>query len=431
MPEIVRHSLWAYGMKVAGALLAFIFNVAIARILGASGAGIYFLSLSIVIIASVISRIGLDVTLLRFVSLHDVKNEQEKLRFVVAFGIGIVFLISSIFTLFGLIFADKLALFVFNKPELIEPLKWMSLSIVPFSILNLYAESLKGKKEIKFAMVVQGVGVPLVGLILIFPLSAISGALGVIWSYVLATSIIAVSSWFIWNKVNIEPLKKIDYPLKNIYNSCKHLFIVSLVNRGIQPWGPLFLVGIWYSSDSAGIFGAATRVAMLVSFTLVAVNNVLVPKFTELYAKDEILKLARLARKAALFVTLLSSPLFLVLIFKGGLVMSLFGEDFRRGGTLLAILAVGQFVNAFTGSVNHLLIVTGYERIVRNISMFGTFLLIGGCVIAIPPFGIIGAGIVVAGVRCFTNFSAVYQVNKLLGINTIPFMRDVHVSTKL
>ena len=50
--EVLRGSTNAFLLKILGTGLAFMLSVAVARLLGASGAGLYFLSLSVVTIGA-------------------------------------------------------------------------------------------------------------------------------------------------------------------------------------------------------------------------------------------------------------------------------------------------------------------------------------------------------------------------------------------
>ena len=198
---------------------------------------------------------------------------------------------------------------------------------------------------------------------------------------------------------------------------------MSIINRGILPWAPLFLLGIWGTAEEAGIFGAATRVAMLVTFFLTAVNTVIAPKFAELHSKGEIETLGRLARRFALLITLAASPLFLLLIFAGDWVMGMFGPEFVRGGTALAILAVGQAVNTMTGSVVYLLNMTGHEPDSRNAAILSMLLMVACAVLLIPDHGIIGAAVASALAVVSTNVYASVQVYRRLGVLVIAPLR--------
>jgi O-antigen/teichoic acid export membrane protein len=423
MREVAGRTLISLGMKAIGAGLSFSFNVAVARLLGAEGTGLYFLAFSVTSIGSVVGRLGLDNTLLRFVSIHATRGEWGELRGAYAVAIRAAVMCSGAISFLGFLLAPWLAATVFNKPELSEPLRWMTLSILPYSLLNLHAESLKGLKDIRAAMFVQGIGVPLTGLVLIYPLAQVAGIEGVTWGYLAATSLVALVGILSWKRaMRCHAADVAPYPFADIWKSCKHLYISSLMNRAILPWAPMFLLGLWATAEDAGVFGTATRVALLVSFLLYSVNNVLAPKFAELFAKGEIEVLGRTARNAALIVTLIASPIFLILIFESSWVMSLFGESFIQGGSVLAILSIGQFVNTLAGSVNHFLIVTGNEKVVRNATIGAAtaqFLLSIGL---IPPLGAIGAATATAATTIGLNSFSAFMVWKKVGVITIPFV---------
>ena len=411
MQEVMKGASLAFVLRVLGAGFAFAFNVVIARLLGADGAGLYFLALSVTVIGSVIGRVGLDNTLLRFTATHATKGEWGKVKGVYALGMRIAVTVSGGLSLLGFWLAPWMAEVLFHKPELAEPLRWMSLSILPFALLNLQAESLKGLKRIRDAMLVQGIGVPLIGLLLIWPLARVAGVEGAAWAYLAAAVLVALLGVWAWRRTVVEHFAVAAvFPFKDLWASCKPLFVTSLMNQAILPWAPLFLLGIWASSDEVGVFGAATRAAMLVNMVLGTVNNVLAPKFAELYARGETEALGRTARRSALMITLLASPIFLVLFFGGKWVMMLFGPEFAEGALALAILAAGQFVNTLTGSVNHVLIVTGNE-------------VIAICVMLIPSMYSVGAAIATATATASISIVSAYMVWKRLGIVTIPFLR--------
>lgn len=425
MQEVARGTMLAFALKIMGSGLAFAFNVVVARLLGAEGAGIYFLSLAVTTIASVIGRVGLDNALLRFIATGVAKHNWGKVIGVYKLGMRIAVLVSGSLTFFLFIAAPWMATAVFKKPELSEPLRWMSLSILPFALLNLQAESLKGLKRIRDAMMVQGVGVPLFSLIAVLPLVKSTGVLGVCQAYLIATLIVAMLGLWFWRKAIPEQDSSCTsgISISMLWQSSRPLFFVSVMNSAILPWVPLFLLGIWVSSEAVGVFGAAFRVAMLVSFMLGTINNVVAPKFAELYAQENIKALGNTARHSALIIILLTSPIFIVLIFGGDWVMGIYGKEFEQGGLVLSVLAVGQFINLLTGSVGYLLMMSGNEKIMQDLTIVSTIAMTVLSVLLIPQLGILGAAIATSIAVAVSNLGAAWEAKQKLGIQTIPFLR--------
>jgi O-antigen/teichoic acid export membrane protein len=424
MLEVVSGTASAFVLKVFGAGLALAFNVVVARLLGPAGAGLFFLALSITTIGSVLGRVGLDNTLLRFVAAHAALGEWDRVKGVYALGMRLAVAAAGAITVLCFLLAPQIASLAFRKPALADPLRWMSLSILPLALVNLHAESLKGLKRIPAAMAVQGIGVPLVGLLLIVPLTRMADASGAALAHVAGAVLTTILGVWAWRRaVDGHPSASPGFPFRDLWDSCKPLLLVSVMNRAVLPWSPLFLLGIWADSREVGIFGAASRVAMLISFMLATVNSVLVPKFAELYATGDRAALGRTARRSAQMVTLLASPVFLVLIFGGRWVMAIFGPEFAEGAHVLAILAIGQLVNTLTGSVNHVLIVTGNEAIVRNTVVLAVVAQVALCAALIPWAGALGAAAASAAATACINLFAAHVVWKRLGIITIPFLR--------
>jgi O-antigen/teichoic acid export membrane protein len=423
MREVAQGSILAFILKLTGSGLAFGFNVAIGRLFGVEGAGLYFLALAITTTGSIIGRIGLDNALLRFIATHATREEWGKVLGVHALGIRIAVAASTTISLLGFLLAPWIAGGVFDKPALTELLSWMSLSILPLTLLELQAESLKGLKRIGYAMLIQGIGVPFFGLLLITPLVHLGGIEGVAWAYLIATLLLALLGTWGWRRA-IAGISQVPavFPLGDLWSSCKHLFMTSLMNRAILPWGPLFFLGFWVSSQEIGIFGAASRVAMLVSFLLLTINNVIAPKFAELYSKGDLKDLGQTARQAATMVTLLVSPIFFMLLFQSDWVMGLYGEGFERGGTVLTVLVIGQMVNVITGSVGSLLMMSGNEKLFNYINALAFVLQIALLVLLVPSHGAMGAAIASAVSVVLVNITAAISVYRIIGIVSVPFL---------
>jgi O-antigen/teichoic acid export membrane protein len=100
--------------------------------------------------------------------------------------------------------------------------------------------------------------------------------------------------------------------------------------------------------------------------------------------------------------------------------MSVFGNEFSDGGTLLVILAMGQFFNVLTGSVGHLLMMCGHEHFVRNNVIGCALLNLGCCVLLIPRYGATGAATAVAITVIAENVSAAIYAWFKLGVLSVP-----------
>lgn len=419
--EVLTGASVAFVLRILGAAAAFALNVIIGRLLGAEGAGLYFLALSVALIGSILAQLGLASTLLRFIAAGAAKNDWGQIKGVFFQGVKLSAAASLGIAIIIAATAPWSAEYIFGKPALTTPLRYMSLAVITFSMMTLLAESLKGLKQIGRSMLVTGVIYPVVALVLIWPLATLAGPAGASLAYVIGTGVAALIGAFWWQAEtrNHGPAQPIPAP--ELWQSARPLLVMNLILRGIIPLAPLFLVGVWSSAEDAGIYGAAARLALLASFFLAAVNSAIAPKFAELYTKGDMATLARVTRRFAVGITLATSPLFLVLFFAGDWVMSLFGPDFTRGGSTLAILAVGQLVNSMFGSSVFLLMMSGYEKDIRTSSLIAVAVLALLLVTLVPLYGLIGAAISASAAYSILTLWSAFMVGKRLNIQLLPF----------
>jgi len=421
--SLLQGASLAFLLRGIGAGLAFLLSVVVGRLLGAEGTGLYFTALSVVSIGSVVARVGLDNTVLRFVAAGAANDDWGQVRGVFRLSLGLSACIALGLGALVLLFAPILSDRMFGNPDLATSLRLMALGILSFSMMTLLAESLKGLQRVRNSMLVSGILYPLTALIVIWPLVRMFGPGGAGVSFVLGTGVSAMVGWWFWYRaMATHPTPATPFPRNVLWASCRPLWVMALVNRAILPWAPLFLLGFYASAAEAGIFGAATRVALLVSFFLLAVNTVLAPRFAALHQQGKVHAIARLSRRFALFVTVAASPFFLMFIFAGDWVMGLFGPDFAAGGKVLAILAVGQLINALTGPVGVILMMGGQEKDLQTGSLVAVATLLILAFLLVPTMNAAGAAIASATASIVTSVLATVFVWKRFGVIALPLV---------
>lgn len=420
MEEVISGASVAFVLKVLSAGFAFGFNVALARILGVEDAGVYFMALTVITILGMAARVGMDNSLIRFVASSASVNDWAAVKGATAKGARLVFAASAGATIILFLLAPWLAGSVFSKPEIAGPLRWMSLALVPVAMLNVYSSMLKGLKRVRDSLLVQGVGAWAFPLILLYMSGRRWGINGALAAYVLGSFLTMLIGFMMWRAATPE-IKAVTgrFETSALISSGMPLFATSTLNTLIN-WLPLFFLGVWGTKADAGIFGAASRTAFLISFVLIAVNTIAAPKFAALYHKGDMEALGSIARHSARLMALFASPALLLCLIFPGWVMGIFGRQYTEGGLILAVLAIGQFVNVATGSVGYLLIMTGHERLQLYSTAAVAALSIALYLTLIPAFGITGAAIATGVSVAAQNLLACYLVYRTLGIKTLP-----------
>jgi O-antigen/teichoic acid export membrane protein len=429
--EVLRGAVVSFLVKGSGAVFGFAFNILLARTLGAHGAGVYFLALTVATISSVIARVGLDNTLLRFVAAHASINDWGTVKGVVKKSLSLVLFTSALTAIIVFVSAPWLAGTIFSKPELTLPIRWMALSIPCLSLLMLYAEMLRGLKRILYAEALQGLILPLILILTLYLLAYRWGVSGAEQSYVLATLIAAIFGAWLWRQATVGKAE-IDakFSWRELFDSCIPLYSTSILYQAVMPWLPFLLLGVLGEKDDVGLFGMATRTAYLVSAVLIAVNSIAAPKFAALYKQNKLAELERLAQQTTFMLTLVAIPVtFLMMIFPSQ-IMAIFGAEFAASGNVLRILLIGQFVNVACGSVGFLLIMSGNEKSFRNAIVLSVVSMSVLLLVLVPHLQEIGAAIANTVAVIVSNVMCIYYVKKRLGISMLPWLKRSNGKTE-
>ena len=421
MGEIVQGAFVAFVLRGTGAVLGFGFNLLLARMLGAQGAGIFFLALALTMVVAVLSRLGMDNTILRFTASHSSSKDWSAVKGTFRQGLYLALGISCGSTVVLFLAAPWLAEAVLSRPELTLPIRWMALSVIPLTALMLHAEALRGLKRIRDSQLVNGVALPAFSFIGLLGLGRLWGVQGAVLAYLIAAVCSALLGIWLWYLATRKwRVIRGLYPIRPLLRSCLPLWWVACMNL-LMVWTSTILLGFWHSAQDVGAFHIALRTAMLISFILLAVNSIAAPKFSALHRQGDRRALQSTARGSALLMTLLAVPLALLFILSPGWVMNLFGPEFSVYAPALSILAFGEFINIACGSVGYLLIMSGNERVVRNNNTLAAFLNVVLNLVLIPLYGVLGAAFAVCISVSLKNILGVFLVKRHLGFMPLGF----------
>ncbi len=423
LKEVLSGATTAFVLRVAGSGLAFLLNLLLARVLGADQLGNYFLAMTVCTIAAVFGRFGLDNVLVRFTAAGAAAADWSSVKGLYHKGLLIGVIASAISSAVMFVNAPYLAEYVFSKTELAGPVRVMALAVVPLSVSFLFTGVLGGLKRIRDSQLVQGVGIPGITLLAFYMAGRHWGLNGAVWSYVAGTVAASVMGYTLI-RLATPQLKGVQarFETGRIIRTSVPLMLVDSMHF-INGWITTIMLGVYRTSAEVGIFNMALRTAMLTSLALIAVNAIASPKFSAFHSRGEISELSRIGISSSRLILLVSSPLLLVFVFAPGLVLSIFGENFRAGATGLVILAIGQFINAVTGSVGQMLAMTGHEVVLRNIIMATAALNVILSVVLIPTWGINGAAAATSVCAVCSTILASFYVYRHLKIKIHAFAK--------
>ncbi len=164
---------------------------------------------------------------------------------------------------------------------------------------------------------------------------------------------------------------------------------ISLINQHTDT----LMLGALESSALVGVYQAAVRSAGVVVMLLSVVNMVIQPSIVTLHNSGDTIRLQRLVTLSTRGVFFVAVSCLVALAVFGEYLLSLFGHEFGAARNAMLILAGGHVVNAFSGTVGMLLSMTGRESEALYGVSIGATVNIALNLILIPTYGIEGAAV--------------------------------------
>lgn len=411
----------AFVLRLAGALLVFVMQVVLARNMGVYEFGLFALALTVCTLAASVSRFGLDVGIIKMIAKSlALENKPLATGWLVGALLTILPISIGVAVLLSLV-AGWISTEVFHDTNLTGALEAFAIGVPVIALMMLLAEAHKGLKSMAVSAAVQSIIVP--SLILLSVTAGIlsGNASRVAHAYIVACSISLAFAVYWWHtshgwggRENVHPLKVLPFGWP---------FFLAGLGTLVLTWADTIIVGMFIDVENVAIYYAATKLASLTSFILIAINAISAPKFTALFAIGDVAGLQRLAKQSTALMILLSIVPTLLLLLFPGFWLGMFGEHFEAGWHALVVLTLGQMVNVSCGSVGLLLAMTGHEKTMRNILLTTAILTVTMGVILARHFGITGVAYSTAIGMCLWNVWMLVEVRGKLGFWTLPALR--------
>jgi O-antigen/teichoic acid export membrane protein len=413
----------AFAAQVAGAGLGFLLSIMLARLVGVAGVGLYFLAITIVDISATISRLGLESAGMRFASIAHGRGDRGGLAALYRNSMSLVLAAGTAIALPVWLIVSHLGLGGEMEPEFRAELPLLIFAVAPVALLVIQAEFFKAVGSTATGTFSQAVVPPLLllaGSIVLWLLGA-GTVHAVFLTYVIvaiASVTLAMVTWH-WRLPGIWR-ERGSFDIGRLLRTSMPLLLVNSMTLMLG-WTDIVVLGMWRDAAEVGIYGIAMRVALLTAFILSAINVVVAPQFAALHAEGNTAALRRLAQQSAFWTLVAAAPAILVLLLVPDLILQIFGPQFREGAGPLRILALGQLFNVATGSVAVLLVMTGHEKLMRNIVAASAALNLLGNLVLVPRYGVIGAATSTAFSLAFMNIVSWLMVRKKLHIDVLDY----------
>jgi O-antigen/teichoic acid export membrane protein len=392
---LARSSAFVFTCRVTGAAFTLLLQIMLARWMGAAELGIYVLAFSWCVTLAAVSQLGFAGAAMRVIGQALAHDTPGKIW-------GFVRRVDIVVGISGVTLATIGAIVIAVSPGPMEKGQvaayLIAMAIVPIlSFISI---------RCSIALAFRWFTVSYLWTEVVRPIS-ICAIIAVIWLMtrqltaptVMAVqlSIMALVAIVLFVRIRrnlvaeVAPAAPI-YETRSWFRIAMPLMVIALFGT-YYPEFMLILVGAHVPSDQIAIFNVSYRLAMIVTFALTAVNSVMSPVASRLYAAQDLVELQAVVSRAAYLGFGASLAAVFGFAILGRFLLGLFGDEFVAGYETMMILVLAQLVRATAGPVIALLSVTGHQD--RCLIVFGLGLIASVLLIfwLVPLYGIRGAAV--------------------------------------
>lgn len=415
--EVFIKSFKSLVIKGLGVIFTLFLSILLARTIGAEGIGVINLTNKIILLSITLGLFGSFKFIIKEVAISHNQKDFDEIGNVMHTAYWFNGCLTLIISVTLILLSPFISNHIFMIPELKFPLIIASIVLTPQVFSRIFSAGLAGYRKIWQSILVDSTLSIFFTLffLLILWLNQIVFTINLVAiCYALGRLCVTISVGIYWNKI-FQNFSKRHKNFKKLLKTSKPLFIVSLVGIIINN-GDVIILGLFSDANDVGIYSICLRISLLIVILLQITNSAVSPKIASLYSKNKLYDLELMIKKTTKFLFFIGLIFYLFLVLFGKSILSLWGDQFITGYIILLIVGFGQFVNISTGAVGAILVMTGFEKVQRKISLYFLFIFAVSCIILTSQFGIIGAAISTCLTKTCINLTKLIYVTKLLNI---------------
>jgi len=426
LSALLTAGLWrsvaSLGIKVATAGLTYLTYVVLSRTMTPDEYGHFAFGLALATVLAIAAGLGQPMAILRLWSQETVAGRHDKAVEAVRAG-------SSLTILAGLTLSALLCVLTFFVWQVYPPADTpnhfygAAFLIIPMAMAEYNSSVLRAQGSLWTALVPRDIfwrmALPGFVLVLFFLGLVLSGPEALVLSAALLSIMLAAQFW------RAETGKYVLMPA------------IGAVRRYWQQWGGIsrwlmlgalietaalnadvILVGLMLDLESSGVYFNAFRTAGLMTLFTFAIELVIAPMVAQHFHAGEMRQAQAITALASVAGFVFSLVIFAIFAGWGDFVLSLFGDYYAEGTTVLILLAFGLLFDAATGPSKIVMMMTGHER--AYVAIFGTIMGLGflAQLLVIPAYGIVGAACANMAARIIAQVAIALWCRFRIGLDT-------------
>jgi O-antigen/teichoic acid export membrane protein len=407
MSRLARASGLKLGAKVVETFVGAIATLYFARTLGADTLGQYFLALAVVNWLLIVPT-GVRTATTKRISEGSDRNSL--------YGAGLLITLA-------LLGSFSLGVLLFNVPlanYLNAPLAgFVAALFFGKGLLFFFVDVLRGEDRVELASLIEGLWTPLRVLVQIILVVGVGGVAvaGLLVGEVVAAITVALVCAVL---VSSSPIRPSGIHFRRIYEYARFSWFGS-VKMMSYSWMDTIVLGFFVTSATVAVYEIAWRVSALFILLPTAVGSVIFPTVSRKASDGDYAAIEQLFETALTFAPLIAIPGAIGAFVIGEHVLSIYGEDFARGGVFLLILSIARILECFETLSMQLLNALDYPDRAFRVALTFTAINLITNVVFIMWIGAVGAAIATA---------VSMTVGALLAIRSFPDEISIRISVR-
>lgn len=343
---IVKGTSIVFAMTIVGTIIGYMLRLFIAHNLSVAEYGLFYGVMAFIGIFTIFGDLSLRSAVVKFIPDFIIRNEFGKIKSMITL-ITIIQLAAISAVMGGIIFfANSIAIDIFGTTSAAIVIQLVALSSIISVVFNLYQAVFQGFQKPALYASMDPARTSIVFIITAVLISM--GAMGIAAAYVIAALAVIIAYTLPFFRLPI---------IKNEISIIKPLFVQiwlytlpvlagSVVSIAMSYMDTILLV-ILSGTYFAGLYQAALPTSQLLLVFASSITAVILPAFSEMWAKNEKDKIGTGLGYILIAVFLFVIPLVLgMLALADNIIVVLFGGKFFGAINILRILVIGTFFSS-------------------------------------------------------------------------------------
>lgn len=425
--------------NIIGSILKYVSTFLIQYGFGAGGYGLYTLCLSLVNLVSAIFNLGLDDAMVRYVAIYRGKQQTKSLQGLLLFCTALAGIAGILGAVLLLLFTTQLVTLWIslkhhthdNEVSLTRAIALLQVMapVIPLMTMQvMWFAGLRGFRAFKWRVLSTGILQPLLQILLLVVVLLLfrgkDGITAVALVLLISTMFSTIlNMYFLFRQISrVATPEPEQYEVREWLTFATLNFLTTIIDTVLDSIDTILLAAFGITAVAIGQYGAALRLSNFIAMPLISLNNIFAPTIAELHSKGEMKKLESMFKIMTKWSISFSLPIFLIMVLFSPYLLAIPGAVFAPAWPLLVAFSLGALINAGTGAVGYMLLMTGYQRLSFLNSLVAVTVNIVLGILLTPRYGAMGTAISTGLAICALNFMRMLQVRLLLKMH--PYRMD-------